>query len=83
MNYPVEAARRQRRDEINAQPHDRAELAARHGEVWDTEELRRDFVVEGFLAPVVVVRRKCDGQRGSLEFQHRPRFYFGFRPDEG
>jgi hypothetical protein len=38
--------------------------------------------VIGFLAPFVVVRRKIDGVKGSLEFQHHPRFYFGFSPHE-
>jgi hypothetical protein len=40
----------------------------------------RDFQVLGFLAPYVVVRRRSDGRKGSLEFQHNPRFYFGFSP---
>ena len=34
----------------------------------------------GFTAPLVVVRRKSDGQKGSLMFQASPRFYFGFEP---
>jgi len=38
----------------------------------------KNFDVLGFMAPVVVVRRKSDGQKGSLFFQHHPRFYFGF-----
>jgi hypothetical protein len=33
--------------------------------------------------PLVVVRRKADGVKGSLEFQHNPRLYFTFRPHEG
>lgn len=49
------------------------------GETWTTEELQRDFSVEGFSAPFVVVRRKSDGQRGTLEFSHQPRIYWGFR----
>jgi hypothetical protein len=39
--------------------------------------------MRGFKAPLVVVRRKSDGKKGSLEFQHQPRFYFGFSPHEG
>jgi hypothetical protein len=35
------------------------------------------------MAPLVVVRRKPDGVKGSLEFQHNPRLYFTFRPHEG
>ena len=30
------------------------------------------------MAPYVVAKRRCDGRCGSLEFQHRPRFYFVF-----
>jgi hypothetical protein len=39
--------------------------------------------VIGFMAPLVVVRRRSDGKKGSLEFQHSPRHYFGFSPHEG
>jgi hypothetical protein len=83
MDDQTELARRQRLVEINAEPGSRAALEAAHGPVWDTDELRRDFEVLGFLAPVVVVRRRSDGRKGSLEFQHQPRFYFGFVPDGG
>lgn len=50
------------------------------GQTWDTTQLQEDFSVEGFSAPFVVVRRKSDGQRGTLEFKHSPRVYFDFRP---
>jgi hypothetical protein len=46
---------------------------------WTTEELIRDFTVEGFMAPFVVVTRKSDGVKGSLEFTHSPRVYFNFK----
>jgi hypothetical protein len=45
-------------------------------EQWNTEELQRDFEVLGFSAPFVVVKRKSDGKKGSLQFQHSPRIYF-------
>lgn len=48
---------------------------------WDTAELRRDFIVHGFSAPFVVVTRKADGVKGSMEFTHSPRFYFNFVPN--
>lgn len=48
------------------------------GEVWDTEKLQQDFEVQGFAAPFVVVRRKSDGQQGTLTFVHNPRVYFNF-----
>ena len=53
-------------------------LQAKHGQVWDTSELAHDFIVIGFSAPLVVVKRKSDNQKGSLMFQANPRFYFGF-----
>jgi hypothetical protein len=80
MNDETEAIRRQQLTDINSNPGSREALEAEHGQVWDTQELGRDFAVEGFTAPYVVVRRKVDGQRGSLMFQHDPRFYFGFEP---
>jgi hypothetical protein len=83
MNDPTEAIRRQRLAEINAIQSNRAKLEIKYGQVWDTDELGNDFQVMGFLAPYVVVRRKSDGVKGSLEFQHEPRFYFLFRADNG
>ncbi len=82
MPDATEPYRRQRIVEINAQPGSREALEAQRGEVWSTEELSRDFEVLGFMAPFVVVRRKSDGKKGSVEFQHHPRFYFGFSPHE-
>jgi hypothetical protein len=77
----TEALRRVRLADINAEPGDRQTLERRHGPVWDSRELARDFVVIGYLAPFVVVDRKSDGIRGSLEFQHHPRFYFNWEED--
>jgi hypothetical protein len=79
----TEDIRRQRLAAINAVPGSRQALEAEHGQVWDTEELRRDFEVIGFAAPLVVVRRRSDGQKGSLEFQHSPRLYFNWQPHDG
>ena len=81
MDDPTEQIRRQRVAELSAQADIKAALQARHGQVWSTEELRQEFEVIGFMAPVVVVRRKSDGAQGSLEFQHQPRFYFGWAQD--
>jgi hypothetical protein len=74
----TEAIRRAKLAEINKAPGSRDALEARYGRVWDTSELAGEFDVLGFLAPFVVVRRKSDGAKGSLEFQHAPRFYFNF-----
>lgn len=49
------------------------------GQTWNTEELQRDFTVIGFSAPYVVVRRKSDNVKGTLEFTHNPRVYFDFQ----
>jgi hypothetical protein len=81
MSDPTEAIRRSRLVEINVEPNGRAALEAHYGQVWDTAELTQDFEVIGFMAPYVVVRRRSDGRKGSLEYQHNPRFYFNFSPD--
>jgi hypothetical protein len=65
----------------NNEDVERKRLEAQHGKVWSTDEVREEFTVEGFMAPFCVVRRKADGVRGSLMFQHSPRFYFGFKED--
>ena len=78
MSDVTETARRQRLVEINLDPGNRAALEAAHGRVWSTSELTEDFEVVGFLAPFVVALRRSDGQKGSLEFQANPRFYFNF-----
>ena len=48
---------------------------------WTTEQLQDDFDVIGFASPFVVVIRKSDGVKGSLEFTNGPRVYFGFKED--
>lgn len=56
------------------------DLATEEGQKWTTDELMKDFEVLGFMAPFVAVRRKSDDVRGTLEFAHRPRVYFGWAP---
>jgi len=80
MNDDTENIRRLQLEEINTQPGSREALEVEHGQVWDTKQLSEDFIVEGFLAPYCTVRRKSDGQKGSLLFQASPRFYFNFEP---
>src|SRR5262245_41495852 len=60
MSDATEPYRRQRIVEINAQPGNREALEAQYGQVWTTEELSQSFEVLGFMAPLVVVRRKSD-----------------------
>ena len=78
---PTEGVRRQMVKEINAVPGSREALAAQYGQVWDTDEMCAEFDAIGFMAPLISVRRKSDGKKGSLTFQHNPRFYFGWQED--
>lgn len=46
---------------------------------WSTDELTRDFEIIGFQAPFVVVKRRADGVKGSLQFEYKsPRKYFNW-----
>lgn len=49
------------------------------GPVWNTTEMQAEFEVIGFAAPMVVVKRKSDGVKGTLYFTHAPRVYYSFR----
>ena len=80
LSDPTQEIRMQMVAEINAEPGSREALEKEHGQVWDTTQLQEDFSVEGFMSPFVVVTRKADKQRGTLMFQHNPRFYFSFQP---
>ncbi len=57
------------------------DLAENKDAQYDTATLSQTFEVLGFAAPFVVVRRKSDGVKGTLEFTHSPRIYFGWRAD--
>ena len=80
----TEDFRRRRLVEINSRVEsdgvlaERKRLEGQHGHIWDAPQLAQDFDVLGFMAPYAVVRRRSDGRKGSLEFQHQPRFYFNF-----
>ncbi len=81
MHDQTEAIRRVEISQLNAHPGSREALEAKHGEVWDTQELQQDFAVKGFMAPYIVVERRCDHVVGSLRFQHDHRLYFNFMED--
>lgn len=57
-------------------------LQAVYGEadVFTTEQLRENFEVLSFGGGICVVRRKSDQQKGSLDFDHSPRYYYHFVP---
>jgi len=81
MSDTTESIRRETVAEINAEPGSREYLEQQHGQVWTTSELQQDFEVLGFMAPFVVVRRRSDRIKGSVTFQHDPRFYFGWQAE--
>ena len=46
---------------------------------WNTAELQEDYEVMGFLAGWCIVKRKSDGIKGVLDFDHAPRRYYNFQ----
>jgi len=76
----TEDIRRLEQAQLNAAAGSREVLEKQYGQVWDTDQLQDDFQVLGFAAPIVVVCRRSDNQKGSLTFQHSPRFYFSWEP---
>ena len=48
------------------------------GNVLTTQQVRDRFEVISFLAPFCDVKERATQVRGTLEFQHSPRFYFDF-----
>lgn len=79
MSDPTETIRRQQVAAINAEPGSREYLEAKHGEVWDTSELQKEFTVLGFMAPYCIVERQ--GVKGTVKFQHQPRLNFSWSPE--
>jgi len=79
----IDEIQRELCEAVNARQFEREQLERGHGQVWDTEELVRDYHVVSFCAPFVLVRRKSDNQRGAFVFQHAPRYYWGFEPLDG
>lgn len=45
-----------------------------------TSEMQELYKVEEFVFYMCVVTRKSDNIRGTLEFDHSPRFYYNFVP---
>jgi endo-1,4-beta-D-glucanase Y len=80
QNDPTEDIRREQVNQINTDPGSKEALEAKYGKVWDTSEMQQEFEAISFLAPYIVVRRKSDGVKGTLTFQHNPRYYFNFQP---
>ena len=72
MTDPTEDIRKQMLAEINAPRLQGVPGSTSTGKSGTPRQLSEDFDVIGFAAPLVVVRRKSDGQKGSLMFQARP-----------
>ena len=79
MSDPTENIRRDLVAELNSHETTKAELERKHGRIWTTEQMRDEFEPLGFMAPFILVRRRCTGERGSLLFTHSPRFYFSWQ----
>jgi len=47
-----------------------------------SDELCKQFEVLGFMAPFVKVRDLDTRERGTLKFQHDPRYYFSWRASQ-
>jgi hypothetical protein len=45
-----------------------------------TEQMRAEYEVLGFAMGYCIVRRKADGVKGTLDFDHAPRVYYNFQP---
>lgn len=68
--------------EGNDDPARKKKLEKQYGQLWDTDELQKDFSVIGFGGGLTVVKRKKDGQKGSLDFTHdkpNKRYYHSFQ----
>jgi hypothetical protein len=79
----LDTLRKELAEDNNNNPQDREALEKVYGkhDVFDTKQLAAKYEVLGFAAPFVTVREKATGQKGTFEFQHMPRFYFGYMPD--
>ncbi len=47
-----------------------------------TDEMTKLYEVDCFSAPFVVVKRRSDGVKGTMMFDHMPRFYYMFVSNE-
>ncbi len=62
--------------QFHTRPRSREELERVYGQVWDEQELLRDFEVLGWIDSGVEVRRKADEAHGTLSSQDCPRYYY-------
>lgn len=78
MSDPTEQIRREL---VEQMPAELDAVVAAGGKVWSTAQMQEEFEAIGFMAPFIVVKRRSDGVKGSLQFTHSPRWYFGWQED--
>lgn len=71
------------RSKSRCEAKSKQELEALHGKVWSITELARDFILIGIQGGRLRVKGKRDGRRGSLSYQLKPCFFFGFELEAG
>jgi hypothetical protein len=59
----------------------RKELEEAYGKVYTTPEATEAFEFISFLAPFAIVVERSTGKKGTLQFDHMPRFYYDFRAE--
>jgi hypothetical protein len=50
-------------------------------QIWTTARMQWDFTVQGLALAMVIVVRKADGVRGTLQFTQAPPLYYSFEPE--
>lgn len=75
----VDSIRKEMTSIINSNPKTREEIAKKYGEVYDCEDIHTAYEIIAFAAPFVYVHNIATGMKGTLMFQHHPRFYFSFK----
>jgi len=57
-------------------------ILEQYPQVWDTQEVQKEFKITSFLAPFCAAIRRADNVKGSLEFGDYPgRVYFNWMED--
>ena len=77
----ADSIRRARQAQLNMSLP-RETLEALYGRVWTTEELKLEWNIVAYVAPLVLVKSRADESLGSFEFQHEPRYYFNYVRDD-
>lgn len=77
-DHMVDCMRMKLASTINNNPKTREELTKDFGNVYDSTEVHTAYKILSFAAPFVYVQDITTGKKGTLEFQHHPRFYYSF-----